>query len=220
MRDVVEAGNKARAQSRPLPEPLYVLCPTKDGAGQIQTILHFGAVAQILGRPLGFMHVISGGGPILGRNNLFGVLRKYASGTIRGWMIDSDVWVQSTPFETVRYMRRADKEGVSFVANINLSPAEKDERGIFRRAQSAISKPDGSKYEEDEIDALPDWYPIDPPLAHVAFYYGAIPTDYVWHYDLLGASGTAEDRLFFQDNHIVPRLAKEIKVKHVTRCAI
>jgi hypothetical protein len=94
------------------------------------------------------------------------------------------------------YIRRADSEGVSFVASmkVNMGPY-KDARNF--------------------IEEVSDWAEIEPP--GYGFYYGDLWRDYGYHND----PTTGEDGYFLKDNFyskgLKVRYAKGIKLGHLVR---
>ena len=183
-----------------------ILIPTLDKRAAIQTVSAVVSAGIAYGKnPMVILS--SDSGLLLSRtSNFFHLSEILKINKARGFMIDSDiVYISGNILE---YIKRADKEGVSFVAPYRVFFNEQIKYALSLDGDSIIG--------EEEFKKLKDWQEIK--AAGLGFYYGDLPLDYTFKLSgevKKGAHITGEDFNFFLENNIKPRLAKNIVLRHL-----
>jgi len=188
-----------------------ILIPTLDRRAAVETISAVVSAGIAYGKnPLVILS--SDSGLLLSRSvNFFNLSEMLKINKTRGFMIDSDIAYISG--NIVEYIKRADKERVSFVAPYRI---------IFKgQIKYALSLDGINVIDEEEFKKLNDWQEIK--TAGLGFYYGDLPLDYTFRLSgevKKGAHITGEDFNFFLDNNIKPRLAKNIVLGHLKQIVL
>jgi len=183
-----------------------ILIPSLDRRASVETISAV-VLAGIAHGKNPLVVLSSDSGLLLSRTaNFFRLSEILKTNKARGFMIDSDIVYISG--NIVEYIKRADKEGVSFVAPYR----------VFFNDQTkyALSLDGDSIIGEEEFKKLKDWQEIK--AAGLGFYYGDLPLDYTFKISgeiKKGARITGEDFNFFLENNIRLRLAKNIVLGHL-----
>jgi hypothetical protein len=188
-----------------------VLIPSLDRRASVETISTVVSAIIAYGKnPLVILS--SDSGLLLSRtSNFFHLSEILKINKARGFMIDSDIaYITGNILE---YIKRADKEKVSFVAPYR----------IFFNGQIkyALSLNGVDVISEEEFRKLEDWQEIK--AAGLGFYYGDLPLEYTFKISgeiKKGAHITGEDFNFFLDNNIKPRLAKNIVLGHLKQIVL
>ena len=180
-----------------------VIC-TPDERSVAITIKELTEIGYLIGKNPA-LFVSSQTGILQARQTSLQQVKNYFTSTPRGFIIDSDVWLQSTTDETIKYIKRADDEHCSFVGGY-LEPT-----GIV-----ALQVKRGEQITQEQYKTIPDWSPVE--LAGLGFYYGDIPLDYTFKFDanIVTGGGFGEDFNFFNDHpQFNTKLAKGIKLAHM-----
>jgi hypothetical protein len=188
-----------------------VLIPSLDRRASIETISSVVSAIIAYGKnPLVLLS--SDSGLLLSRTaNFMHLSDLLKTNKARGFMIDSDITYISG--NILEYIKRADKEGISFVAPYR----------IFFNGQIkyALSLNGVDVIGEEYFRKLEDWQELK--AAGLGFYYGDLPLDYTFKLSgevKKGAHITGEDFNFFLDNNIKPRLAKNIVLGHLKQIVL
>ena len=180
-----------------------VIC-TPDERSIAITIKELTEIGYLIGKNPA-LFVSSQTGILQARQSSLQQVANYFALTPRGFIIDSDVWLQSSTDVTINYIKRADEEHCSFVG------AYLEPTGTL-----ALQVKRGEKLTQEQYKSLPDWSPV--AMAGLGFYYGDIPLDYTFKFDanIVTGGGLGEDFHFFNDHpQYNTKLAKGIKLAHM-----
>jgi len=183
-----------------------VLCPTREYHGMpAQTMLTLCLALGAMDRRIRYFQ----GGGCLG----YASTRNFIHQTFksqwpelknpRGFWIDDDMLLVTPPEQFRAVIEKADKHGWNIVAPYRNT-----------KGQYMIMDTNGDGLTQEALTKLETWDEV--PAAGLGFYYGTLPTDYLFHeFPVeLGKGGPGEDHFFFKDNALKPRLAP-LEFKHI-----
>ena len=125
--------------------------------------------------------------------------------TVRVLLLDDDNPFLTGSEELARIMLEADRKGLNIVANYKSAYG----------ANLVFKEADKVRYTDTELrqlaDSGPEFVPLTGVIGSLGFYYGDVPTDYVWHMDETNDEAT----MFFRENpQLKVHLATRIKLAH------
>ncbi len=193
-----------------VPEPpaelsQYLVCmiPARNGTGCLDLPLMMYQVAALLKRDLRFSVSASGSGPWEGRSVVcLAVGERLGVEKFRGLFLDSDIFIDKAD-QVADAIRVADENHWNIVAPYRQADSLKS-MSVFKKPD-ALDGADYHIYDKD-LAEMEDYAEVDS--AGLGFYYGDIYTKYSFYSNAWGT----EDVHFFHDNHIRPRVAKNVKL--------
>ena len=184
------------------PREVWICTPTRDGFGVIHTAIAVSRLPGLLNVPGRVIWTEANNIP-RGRDALVADLRQEVQRDA-AWVlwVDSDILLLEEIDPVVEAIRWSWETGQGWTAHYAMA----DGRSHMMRGRGLNGKV-ASNYTAEEVEALPDWHPIEQCGLGFAF----IPMDLTYEFH---AATAGEDVHFFVDTDITLAFAKRVHLRH------